>query len=47
MKGIGKYMKHVGYADVAMYFYLDDGKNLTDEIGTKLVMGEPYCKHIY
>lgn len=42
MKQMAKYMKQVGHEDAAMYFYLDSGKALADELGAKLLAEEPY-----
>ena len=45
MKRMSKYMKQVGHADAAMYFYVDDGKALAEEIGGKCLQEEPYYAH--
>lgn len=46
MKRIGKYMKQVGHADAAMYFYVDSGAEFTKATGAKLLAEEPYYAHI-
>lgn len=45
MKRMSKYMKQVGHADAAMYFYVDSGEVLAHEIGAKLLAEEPYYAH--
>ncbi len=35
MKRISKYMKQVGHADVAMYFYVDRGEEFAQKVGGK------------
>ena len=45
MKRMGKYMKQVGHADAAMYFYVDHAADLASEIGAKLLREEPYYAH--
>lgn len=46
MKRMHTYMKQVGHADAAMYFYVDSGEALARQIGAVLVMEEPYYTHI-
>lgn len=46
MKRIGKYMKQVGHAEAAMYFYVDDAAELARRVGAKLLAEEPYYSHI-
>ena len=46
MKRMSKYMKQVGHADAAMYFYVDKGEDLAKEVGGKLLQEEPYYAHI-
>lgn len=45
MKRIHKYMKQVGHADAAMYFYVDKGEELARDTGTILLCEEPYYAH--
>lgn len=45
MKQMSRYMKQVGYADATMYFYVDSGEALAEEIGAKLLAEEPYYAH--
>ncbi len=45
MKRMSKYMKQVGHADAAMYFYVDSGADLAREIGAQLLSEEPYYAH--
>ncbi len=45
MKRIHKYMKQVGHADAAMYFYVDNGENMASKVGAKLLAEEPYYAH--
>lgn len=45
MKRIGKYMKQVGHADAAMYFYVDSGEKLAQQVGATLLAEEPYYAH--
>lgn len=45
MKRMSKYMKQVGHADAAMYFYVDKGIDMARKIGVKLLAEEPYYAH--
>ena len=45
MKRMSKYMKQVGHDDAPMYFYVDSGEALAQEIGAKLLTEEPYYAH--
>lgn len=45
MKQMHRYMKQVGHADAAMYFYVDSGEAMAREIGAKLLAEEPYYAH--
>lgn len=45
MKQMHKYMKQVGHADAAMYFYVDNGKDLAQQVNAKLLAEEPYYAH--
>lgn len=42
---MGKYMKKVGHADAAMYFYVDSGKDFALKADADLVAEEPYYAH--
>jgi len=48
IKGIKKYMKQIGHEDATMYFYVDDGKVLVNEIGgsAELLQEQKYYKDI-
>ena len=45
IKQMRKYMKQVGHADAAMYFYVDSGEDMAREIGASLLAEEPYYAH--
>ena len=45
MKRMAKYMEQVGHADDAMYFYVDDGREVAEEVGGSLIKEEPYYAH--
>ncbi len=45
MKRMSKYMKQVGHSDAAMYFYVDSGDELCQQVGAKLLAEEPYYAH--
>ena len=45
MKRMGKYMKQVGHEDAAMFFYVDSGEALAQEVGARLLAEEPYYAH--
>lgn len=45
MKRMSKYMKQVGHADAAMYFYVDSGMDLAQKVGANLLLEEPYYAH--
>lgn len=42
MKQIGKYMKQVGHPEATMYFYVDSGKTMAQEVGAELLLEAPY-----
>ncbi len=46
MKRISKYMKQVGHADAAMYFYVDRGEKFAQKVGAKLLAEEPCYAHV-
>ena len=45
MKQMAKYMKQVGHADAAMYFYVDRAQAVADKIGGQVLKEEPYYAH--
>ena len=45
MKQMSKYMKQVGHADAAMYFYVDDAAEAAKAIGAVSGEEEPYYVH--
>ncbi len=45
MKRMSKYMRQVGHADAAMYFYVDNGRDIAQNVGAKLLTEEPYYAH--
>lgn len=45
MKQMGRYMKQVGHADAAMYFYVDRGSELADAVCARLLVEEPYYRY--
>ena len=45
MKQMSKYMKQVGHADAAMYFYVDRAEDLAGQIGGRVLKEEPYYAH--
>ena len=45
MKRMAKYMKQVGHADAAMYFYVDSADELARKIGGRVLKEEPYYAH--
>ena len=45
MKRMGKYMKQVGHAEAAMYFYVDRAQAVADQIGGRVLKEEPYYAH--
>ena len=45
MKRIGHYMKQVGHAEAAVYFYVDSGEELAQKTGGRLLAEEPYYAH--
>ena len=45
MKQMSKYMKQVGHADAAMYFYVDDAAEAAKAIGAVSGEEEPYYAH--
>lgn len=45
MKRMSKYMKQVGHEEASMYFYVDDGNALANELKGLLLNEEPYYAH--
>lgn len=45
MKQMSKYMKQVGHADAAMYFYVDRAEEIAKEVDATLLCEEPYYSH--
>lgn len=45
MKQMSKYMKQVGHSEASMYFYVDRGEELAQNIGGKLLQEEAYYAH--
>lgn len=45
MKQMSRYMKQVGHAEAAMYFYVDSGEAVADAVGARLLAEEPYYAH--
>ena len=45
MKQMSKYMKQVGHADAAMYFYVDKARTIAEEIGGRVLREEAYYAH--
>ena len=45
MKQMSKYMKQVGHADAAMYFYVDKAQTCADQVGATVLREEPYYAH--
>ena len=45
MKRMSKYMKQVGHADAAMYFYVDDAHDVTAKVGGRVLNEEAYYAH--
>lgn len=45
MKQMGRYMKQVGHEEASMYFYVDDGEALANEIDAVLLKEEAYYAH--
>ena len=45
MKQMSKYMKQVGHEDASMYFYVNSGETLAQDVGGKLLKEESYYAH--